>query len=108
MWGWPVLCGDETKVVALTPEERNQLYKMLGLKVIAYPDKSLEVSGAIVGLGGDGGRWPDGRDPSETAPSGGLGALELTRTCESQNTQSIELRFRATLRKEPKVELAIV
>jgi hypothetical protein len=29
----------------LSPEERHQIYKMLRLEVLAYPDKSLEVSG---------------------------------------------------------------
>jgi hypothetical protein len=28
---------------SLTPEERRQFYKLLGLRVIAYPDRSLEV-----------------------------------------------------------------
>lgn len=32
---------------ALTPEERHQFYKMLRLRVSAYPDSSLEVSGAF-------------------------------------------------------------
>lgn len=31
----------------LTPEERHQLYKMLRMKVVAYPDKTLEVNGSI-------------------------------------------------------------
>jgi hypothetical protein len=32
---------------ALTPDERHQFYKMLRLRVIAYPDRSLEVSGVF-------------------------------------------------------------
>ena len=32
---------------ALTPEERHRFYKMLRLRVIAYPDRPLEVSGAL-------------------------------------------------------------
>jgi site-specific DNA recombinase len=32
---------------ALTPDERHQFYKMLRLRVTAYPDSSLEVSGAF-------------------------------------------------------------
>ncbi len=31
----------------LSPEERRRLYRMLRLKVIANPDRSLEVSGAL-------------------------------------------------------------
>ena len=31
----------------LTPNERHQLYKMLQLEVIAYPDKTLQVSGSF-------------------------------------------------------------
>ena len=41
----------------LSPEERRQIYKMLRIEVLAYPDKSLEVSGSLVG-GGRG--WRDG------------------------------------------------
>ncbi len=33
---------------ALSPEERHQLYKMLRLKVAANPDRSLEITGALV------------------------------------------------------------
>jgi site-specific DNA recombinase len=51
----------------LSPEERHQIYKMLRLEVLAYPDKSLEVSGAILAGGAEN-------------EGGGLGALELTRT----------------------------
>lgn len=32
---------------ALTPDERHQFYKMLKLRVTAYPDSSLEVSGVF-------------------------------------------------------------
>ena len=28
---------------SLTPEERHRFYRMLGLRVIAYPDRALEV-----------------------------------------------------------------
>jgi hypothetical protein len=51
----------------LSPEERHQIYKMLRLEVLAYPDKSLEVSGAILAGGAEN-------------EEGGLGALEPTRT----------------------------
>jgi site-specific DNA recombinase len=51
----------------LSPEERHKIYKMLRLEVLAYPDKSLEVSGAIL-VG------------AEENEGGGLGALEPTRT----------------------------
>jgi DNA repair ATPase RecN len=34
---------------ALTPEERHRIYNMLRLEVLAYPDTSLEVCGALVG-----------------------------------------------------------
>jgi len=70
----------------LGPEERHQVYKMLRLKVLAYPDKSLEVSGAILAAGGeDPGEWPDGvlpggRDLAAASPRGeGLGALGSSR-----------------------------
>jgi site-specific DNA recombinase len=65
---------------ALTSEERHQLYKMLRLEVVAYPDKSLEVSGAIVGGGGEGGGGSSGGGPNGVIPGRGLGALELTQT----------------------------
>jgi hypothetical protein len=64
---------------ALTAEERHQLYKMVRLEVVALPDKSLEVRGAIAGVG----EGQDGLgigDPNRVTPSRGLGALELTRT----------------------------
>jgi site-specific DNA recombinase len=67
-------------------EERHQVYKMLRLKVLAYPDKSLEVSGAILaGRGEDPGEWPDGvlpggGDLAAALPRGeGLGALGSSR-----------------------------
>jgi len=47
----------------LSPEERHQVYKMLRLEVLAYPDKSLEVRGAILAGGTEN-------------KGGGLGALE--------------------------------
>ena len=40
----------------LSSEERHQIYKMLRIEVLAYPDKSLEVSGSLVGGRG----WRDG------------------------------------------------
>jgi site-specific DNA recombinase len=64
----------------LVPEERHRLYKMLRLEVIAYPDKSLEVSGAILTGGGEEGGWPGGGGPGGSGLSGGLGASEPTRT----------------------------
>jgi site-specific DNA recombinase len=51
----------------LSSEERHQIYKMLRLEVLAYPDKSLEVRGAILAGGAEN-------------EGGGLGALEPTRT----------------------------
>ena len=70
----------------LGPEERHQVYKMLRLEVRAYPDKSLEVSGAILaGRGEDPGERPDGVLPGDgdlaaASPRGeGLGALEPSR-----------------------------
>jgi hypothetical protein len=51
----------------LGPEERHKIYKMLHLEVLAYPDKSLQVSGAILAVGAEN-------------EGGGLGALEPTRT----------------------------
>jgi site-specific DNA recombinase len=53
---------------ALSPEERHQVYKMLRMEVLAYPDKSLEVSGAI--LTGGGGEGP-GIGPDEVGPGDG-------------------------------------
>jgi DNA repair exonuclease SbcCD ATPase subunit len=35
----------------LSPEERHQVYRMLRLKVVAYPGDKLEVSGAFSGEG---------------------------------------------------------
>ena len=69
----------------LSPEERHQLYKLLRLEVLAYPDKSLEVSGVIVGgggsqRGGDGGAGPGGRGPGGPFAGAGLGASDPTRT----------------------------
>jgi hypothetical protein len=53
----------------LSPEGRHQVYKMLRLKVLAYPDKSLEVSGAILAGGGEEPReWPDGVLPGGRRP----------------------------------------
>ena len=61
---------------ALSPEERHQLYKLLRLEVLGYPDKSLEVSGAILVGGGDPGKGgPDG-----PLVGAGLGASYLTQT----------------------------
>ena len=66
---------------ALAPKKRHQLYKMLRLQVVALPDESLEVSGAILAGGeGDGGAWPDERSPNGRGTDGlGLGALRPTQ-----------------------------
>jgi hypothetical protein len=89
---------------ALAPEERHKLYKMLRLEVRAYPDESLEASGAILAGGGEevrgrpDGVGPDGRDPIGALPVGvSLGASGPTQTRESQNTRPSVLRFRASL-----------
>ena len=86
----------------LSPEERNQIYKLLHIEVLAYPDKSLKVSGILVGGGEAGEMALDG-----ALPRGGLGALGLTQIRESQNTQSPSLRFRALLTEgaDPRVQL---
>ena len=74
------------------------------LEVLAYPDESLEVRGAILAGGEeDSGEWPgeEGPDGGATGAAShrgiGLGVLEPTRTRESQNTQLSGLRFRALL-----------
>ncbi|MDP9476404.1 MAG: recombinase family protein [Actinomycetota bacterium] len=59
----------------LTPEERHQVYRMLRLEVLAYADKSLKVSGAIVGGVGTG---PDDLDEAGHKDVK-LGALESTQ-----------------------------
>ena len=72
----------------LSPEERHQVYKMLRLEVLAYPDKSLEVRGAILAgeeggsdRGGPNAEGPGGGDLDGALPIGvGLGALEPSRT----------------------------
>jgi hypothetical protein len=99
----------------LGPEERHQIYKLLRVEVLAYPDKSLEVSGAMLAGGGeDPGEGPDGVGPGggsfgAASPRGiGLGALGSSRTRGSQNTQPVKVRFRAKLGEEPEVELALV
>jgi site-specific DNA recombinase len=61
----------------LSPEERHKIYKMLRLEVLAYPDKSLEVSGAI--LASEAGAENEG---------GGLGALEPTRRSSPRPSRS--------------------
>ena len=78
----------------LSPEERHKIYKKLRLEVLAYPDKSLEVRGAILAGGAQN-------------EEGGLGALELTRIRESKNTQSPGLCFHALLTEgnDPRVQL---
>ena len=58
-----------------SPEERHQIYKMLRIEVLAYPYKSLEVSGTLVG-GGEAGEM----GLSVAPPGTGLGALGLTQT----------------------------
>jgi hypothetical protein len=99
----------------LGPEERHQVYKTLRLEVLAYPDKSLEVSGAILaGWGEDPGEGPDGVWPGGggfdvASPTGaGLGALEPSRTRESQNTQPPGLRFRALLTENGDQEVRLL
>ena len=62
----------------LTAEERRRIYKMLRLEILAHPDTSLEVSGALVGA-------------VELGDSG------ILQTRESQNTQPLGLWFRALL-----------
>ena len=71
----------------LVPEERHQVYKMLRLEVLAFPDKSLEVSGAILAGGSedqDDGLdrvGPDGGRFDAASPTGaGLGALGSSRS----------------------------
>lgn len=60
----------------LTPEERHRVYKMLRLEVLAYPDKSLVVSGAIVAEVGTDPRGRGGATPRDEK----LGAQELMPT----------------------------
>ena len=48
----------------LSPEEHHQIYRMLRIEVLAYPDKSLEVSGALV----DGERLAGGWRLTERRP----------------------------------------
>ena len=80
----------------LSPQERHQVYKMLRLEVLAYPDKSLELSGAILAGGGgeDSGEWPRGEGPDGggldgTSPTGvGLGALEPSRRSSPRPSRS--------------------
>jgi len=69
----------------LPPEERHALYKLLRLEVLAYPDKALEVRGAIIvgggpNRGGDGGAGPDGGGPCGPIAGPGLGASDPTQT----------------------------
>ena len=75
----------------LSPEERHQIYRMLRLQVLAYPDKSLEVSGALVARVG--GKDEEGPDVSRTSNEGvdgallskaGLGALGPTQTSSAR------------------------
>jgi hypothetical protein len=86
----------------LSPEERHQIYKMLRIEVLAYPDKSLEVSGSLVG-GGEAGEMA----LSEAPPGTGLGAFGPTQIREYKNTQSPRLHFRALLTDDgdPRVQL---
>jgi len=73
---------------ALTPEERHRIYEVLRLEVSAYPDKTLEVRGALVA----------------SAELGASGSIQIH---ESQNTQSPRLRFCALLTEggNPRVQL---
>jgi hypothetical protein len=57
----------------LSPEERHQIYKMLRIEVLAYPDKSLKVSGTLVGDGEAGEMGISGAPPGT-----GLGTSRLT------------------------------
>ena len=70
----------------LSPEERHRIYRMLRLEVLAYPDKSLEVSGAI--LAGRGrAEWREIRRrrlQRSVAQGIGLGVLEPTRGFETR------------------------
>jgi hypothetical protein len=59
----------------LSPEERHKIYKMLRLEVLACPDKSLEVSGAILAR-------------AEGNERGELGALEPSRRSSSRPRRS--------------------
>jgi hypothetical protein len=68
---------------------------MLRIEVLAYPDKSLEVSGTLVGDGEAGEMGISGAPPGT-----GLRTSRLTQMRESQNTQSPRLRFRALLTKD--------
>ena len=61
----------------LSPQERHQVYRMLRLKVVAHPDDTMEVQGVF------GDRF--------------LGTGNVLQTHESQNTQPLEVRFRAFL-----------
>ena len=73
--------------------------------MLAYPDKSLEVNGAILegGGGGDVGERLSARKLGDSGANGAslsgarLGALGPTRTHVPQYTQSPRLRFRALL-----------
>lgn len=90
---------------AFSPEERHQLYKLLRLEVLGYPDKSLEVSGAVlVGGGsdhpGDGGAWPGGGGPDGPLVGAGLGASDLTRTLSPRRRTPL-LRDQRQLRRHP-------
>ena len=61
---------------SLTPEERRRFYKLLGLRVIVYPDRSLEVE------------FGDGLNVRER---------ETAQEYSSQSTSSATLWLRATL-----------
>ena len=53
--------------------------------------------------------WAHGRQKAQARQtSDGLNPLESIRTRESRNTQPVGLRFRATLGREPKVEVVLV
>jgi hypothetical protein len=70
----------------LSPEERHQIYKMLRIEVLAYPDKSLEVSGSLVG-GGEAGEMGLCVAP----PGTGLGAFGLTQRYSSADGHTASL-----------------
>jgi site-specific DNA recombinase len=55
---------------ALTPEERHHIYKMLRLRIVVYPDGTLEVSGT----------FGDGLELSEYGPTPGNGVSSNARS----------------------------
>jgi hypothetical protein len=66
------------KLQELKPEERQRIYRMLRLRLVMDPDRSIEATG-IIGAG----KY--------------LRESELTSACEFQNTKKVELAFRALM-----------